>query len=219
MVARHRRRRSVSRLEALFPDMNGKSLLDVGAGSGTACCYAASLGAERVVALEPESPHGKVKLVGQLADNARRWPAIEVRHQTLQEYEDGEPFDVIYLGNSINHLDESAVINLHRDGAARQVYRGLLKKLHQLLVPGGRLIMSDCARSNLFGNLGLRHPFKPKIEWHKHQNPSLWAELLRDVGFANVTWKWIPPKALRWLPYNRVTAYVTNSYFTLNARR
>lgn len=48
-------------------------------------------------------------------------------------------FDLTVLANSINHLDESAVVSLERDQDARDAYLDLFKKMHQMLSKGGSL--------------------------------------------------------------------------------
>ena len=40
------------------------------------------------------------------------------------------------------------------------------------------------------GELGLRNPFVPTIEWHKHQSPNTWIRLFEDFGFKKQSLSW-----------------------------
>src|SRR5690606_23713623 len=164
----------------------GKSVLDIGAGSGLFTCYLALKGARHVVALEPD---GDGSVEAPRARLLRHVQLLGLRNvtclpDTLQAFDPGlERFDVILANNVINHLDEAAVQVLGRDPAARAAYTIVLSKMFDLLTPGGLAIIADCARDNLFGWFGLKNPLAPSIEWHKHQNPRVWSDLLESAGF------------------------------------
>lgn len=106
---------------------------------------------------------------------------------------------------------------------ARATYLSLFRKLARLAKPGAKLIVCDCARRNLFADLGLRNPIVPKIEWHKHQSPELWARLLASAGFANPKIRWTSFNTFRrsgqLLLGNRVAAYCLTSTFCLSMER
>ena len=206
--------------------LSGKTVLDVGAGTGSFTCYMARQGAKQVVALEPDldgSGDGK-----GLAALARRVEGLGLnnvtyRRDTFQSYEAGNgQFDIILLHAVINHLDEAAVEVAHEAEWARERYRELLEKAYRMLAPGGTLIIADAARDNLYPKLGLRNPFAPTIEWNKHQNPKLWTTLLRQAGFEKIRLSWATPKRLRSigaLLNNRAAAFVLHSHFVLHATR
>jgi hypothetical protein len=91
----------------------------------------------------------------------------------LQDYDPaGDQFDILLLHQSINHMDEHACSQLHRDRAAQALYPPLFLKLAALARPGAKLIAVDCARRNLFPDLRLKNPILRSIEWDKHQSPS-----------------------------------------------
>jgi SAM-dependent methyltransferase len=207
-------------------DFVGKRMLDIGAGSGLYGIYAACSGATQSICLEPEAA-GSVsgvrqkfdRVVGELALNC-----VSMSAATLQEFEPGtEGFDLVFLHNSINHLDESACMALHRDDSAQRLYLEVFRKMHALTAPGGTLIIADCARRNLFGDLGLKNPLAPMIEWHKHQSPRLWARLLGEVGFARPRIRWSSYNSLgrlgRILLGHRAAAYCLNSHFCLTMQK
>ena len=150
--------------------------------------------------------------------HAKQWPL------TLEDYDgkDG-PFDIILLHNAINHLDEAACIHLHEGGAYRARYAAIAAKVAALAAPGGTLILSDCARRNFFPDvLGTPSPFARIIEWNKHQQPELWAQLFSSAGFARPKIRWASPNRLGavGMPLRvRAIQYFLTSYFVLTMTR
>jgi SAM-dependent methyltransferase len=214
-------------LETTFEriDLAGRSVLDIRAGKGTAGFFAAAAGAARVVVVELEGgPHSA------LEDRFRRLrelPAsqrVELRSESLRDFDPGtDRFDVLVSMASINHVDEDAVSQLGHDPQARERYLAILSKLAALASPGADLMVSDVSRHNLFARLGIRNPIAPAIEWHKHQPPQLWVELLESVGFRDPHVRWKSFNSLRrpgrLMLGNRVAAYCSNSAFCLTMKR
>ena len=203
-------------------DVENKRVLDVGGGSGLYSFYAACRGAKKVVCLEPEADGSSSGVVDRFhkLSTLLELPSIELKPVAIQALgaEEGT-FDVILLHNSINHLDETACINLLRESKSRAVYQEIFSKIHSLSNKGAKLIIRDCSRYNFFALLGIRNPFAPAIEWHKHQAPAVWADLLRDAGFVNPQIRWSSASALRnWgriLIGNKLMAYFLTSHFSL----
>lgn len=205
--------------------LSGQRVLDVGGGSGTMSFYAAAAGAS-VVCLEPAAA-GSNPQMDATFDNYRSvlGDAVDVKlaRETFQAYEPDEPFDVILLHNSINHLDEDACLRLHNDEQARQSFKTQMRRMAEMVRPNGHLLAADCSRYNLFGMLRVRNPFVPDIEWEIHQQPRLWAALLAESGFAQADIRWNPmtragrPGEL--LLANWVGAFLTTSHFTIHMRR
>ena len=129
----------------------------------------------------------------------------------------GKQFDIILLHNSINHLDETACINLLSDEASRAIYMNIFSKLSALASSGAKLIVCDCSRYNFFALLGIKNPFAPTIEWYKHQAPEIWVDLLSQVGFVNPRVRWTSFNTLRSpgrvLLGNRLLSYFLRSDF------
>jgi SAM-dependent methyltransferase len=184
------------RIEELFArsDFAGMRILEVGAGRGLFSCALAALGAREVVALEPELDGSRGGSASVFAENLARLGLSNVRlvRTTLQAFRsEVAAFDRILLYAVVNHLDETHVQTLDRSAESRERFRALLRPLREWLRPDGELILFDAARHHAFEPLvraGLLrgHPLAPTMEWEKHQEPQIWEELLRDVGFGRV---------------------------------
>ncbi len=87
-----------------------------------------------------------------------------------------------------------------------------------MIRPGGWVVVTDCGRSNFWNALGMRSPFARTIEWHKHQNPSLWAKAFECAGYRKADLRWTPLHPLGRLAANRVVHYLTCSHFCLRFR-
>jgi len=224
------RRADLLYLDYLFDGIrfDGQTLLDIGGGAGALSFLAATLGASQCVCLEPAlgAPDSFER---QGYD--RLWRACPARDRVraaplgIQEYDEEREFGIVLLHNSINHLDEAACVRLARDEEAKAAYTEILAKVSRLARPGATLIAADCSPRNLLGDLGLRNPFAPTIEWEKHQPPEVWARLLEGVGFGGARIRWASPTP-RKLPFvgqhllrNRVAAYLTHSHFCLTMTR
>ena len=117
--------------------------------------------------------------------------------------------------NVINHIDEDAVLELHKSDKAAEVYKAKLEHLRSLLVVGGMVIVADCGRRNFWNDIGLRNPLMPTIEWDKHQQPDVWVKMFTEAGFKvhDLRWSSIYPTGP--LLSNKTAHYFTLSHFTL----
>jgi hypothetical protein len=179
-----------------------------------------------VVSLEPEAAGSgaHMRQVFERVRDAIGADQVELRPESLQDFDaDGERFDVLVSKASINHLDEDACIRLAADPTARESYREIFGGLTEMAARGADLVIVDCARRNLFGDLGVTNPFAPMIEWEKHQSPSLWASLLAEAGFGDPRIRWLTFNRLgrpgQTLLGNRLAAYLTTSLFWLRVTR
>ena len=111
-------------LKFLLNDLNlkGKNVLDIGGGYGLLSLYASACGAKMVKCLEPEGDGstGFISTSFKQLKNELNFMDVEMISETLQNYESEEKYDIIFLNNSINHLDEEACINLLTDPLAKR---------------------------------------------------------------------------------------------------
>ena len=214
-------------LRYLFQDIDlaGKRLLDIGGGDGFYSFYAAGMGAREVVCLEPSDAGGSDEALSTFQKMKARFPQANVTLDTrlIQQFSAAQPFDIVLMHASINHIDEEACIHLLADRAAWAKYREQFTAISALLVKGGFLIVSDCARQNFFDRLGLQNPLCPTIEWHKHQQPGVWARLLAEVGFQDPKIHWEPVyrlgKAGEILTGNQLVSFFLRSAFRMHMRK
>ena len=177
---------------------------------------------QKVVVMEPEfdgSTAGIQKEFEKLRILFGDLDNIEFSKDTLQVYNTDNKFDVILLHNSINHLDEDSCERLDTDETARQDYLFVLKKLTSICNSKAKLIICDCSNKNFYNDIGLKNPVAKNIEWHKHQPPEIWNDLLTQVGFRKTSLKWTSYNALsrfgRVLIGNRIVSYMLKSHFKL----
>jgi SAM-dependent methyltransferase len=195
--------------------LQGAWMLEVGCGTGAWAIWAALNGAAKAVGIDPEMDGSHSGTFDRFRKNIQalafedRVEAYPLSLQNFTRY-DGQ-FDVIAMYNVVNHLDEEAVISLHKNGQLASRFVDLLKVVRAKLKPGGRVIIADSARSNLWPSLGLRSPFNTWIEWEKHQNPSEWIRLFDRAGFKCETCRWAP-----FYPIGRLSGTAAFQYLTLS---
>lgn len=201
-----------------------KSMLDIGGGAGLFSFYAACMGVDEAICIEPEaagSTPGLVKKIDNIKAGLENGDRVFLETNTLQDFNpQGKTFDIILLHNSINHLNEDACIKLKYDAESVTIYKELFNKLNNLASPGALLIIADCSRYNIFPLLRIRNPFAPTIEWYKHQSPNFWINLLSGAGFSDPNVRWsIFNQRLRFLgkiPFvSGLVSYFRRSHFCL----
>jgi len=204
--------------------LQGRSLLEIGAGAGLLSAYAAFQGAGLVVALEPEAAGSTAGIASKIVQMRHELGArnFEVLADTIRRYDNaGRTFDIVLSFNSVNHLDEPSCIALSESEEAREAYRAIFRKIAGMMNTGGRLILADSSRYNLFPLLGLKAPLARNIEWHKHQSPGLWQRLLAPLGFVKESLRWYrfyPLRHLGCLAANRLVSCCLTSSFRLVMR-
>lgn len=200
-------------------DLKNKKVLDVGGGIGIYSFYASIMGARQVVCLEPELEGGKNTMNQKFLElrDALKIQNVELVKETIQNYQSDQKFDIILSMASINHLNENACINLLKDEQSYKIYYELFNKFFNLLNENGVMIIMDVGQKNFWSDLGLKNPFVPAVEWHKHQSPQKWAEIGLKAGFKKKNIKWVSLNRINNFPQfiNKPLAYFFASHFHL----
>jgi SAM-dependent methyltransferase len=213
----------------LFQDMDfrDKTMLEIGCGKGMLCLWAALHGARDTVGLEPmaEGCYDSSECHQAFRSMARQLnlPQTRILPLTVQGYDGPKNyFDVVLSVASINHLDEKSCVALNESAAAVREYETIFRNIAAMVKPGGKLIVIDAARHNFFGDLGVRNPITPNIEWFKHQQPEFWSRLLGESGFGKPDIRWLSGKLLRHARISslpKVISYFGQSVFRLEMTR
>lgn len=200
----------------------GARVLEIGCGTGAWAIWGALHGAERVLGIDPEAKGSTVNTLETFRctiDRLGLGGVVKATDHFLHQLPAQEQrFDVAVMYNVVNHLDEDAVVVLHRNRAAFKQYVSILKKLRVLMHPGGWVIVADCARTNLWPQLGLRSPLGRTIEWYKHQDPRTWVDVFAQAGFCYSDLRWSPLYPFHRLTANWLVQYLTCSHFVLRCR-
>lgn len=199
--------------------IQGASILDVGCGTGAFAIWAGLHGARDVLGIEPETDGSTAGTLAQFRESLANLDlvgCVRAQQKYLSELgpTDG-PFDVAILYQVINHLDETATLDLHKNPESVARFVTTLSHLRSLLNDGAHLIVADCARRNFWNDLGLVNPLMPTIEWEKHQPPRVWATVLEKCGFRLVRTSWSPMYPLGTITQSRIIHYFTISHFCM----
>jgi SAM-dependent methyltransferase len=200
-------------------ELDGLKVLEVGSGNGLASFLMAESGAD-VTALDPleRGSNDKMNYFYRRYESAcTRAIHVHSVQQSFQDFDERGPFDLILSHNSINHLDEVACTSLESQG--RESYEQIFAKFSLLLRSNGRLWIADCARHNLWGQMRVRNPFVPSIDWSLHHEPRTWMHVAQGSGFREESLEWNVPsrRLLSRVPLilRRGVSYSISSHFTL----
>lgn len=110
--------RTLEKLKALkFPDLDGRSFLDVGCNEGFFCGFATFSGARRSVGIDHTAAF--------VTRARQRFPGCEFHHRDWSELPEG-PFDVVLLASALHYAEDQ---------------QALVHRLVELLSPDGLLIL------------------------------------------------------------------------------
>lgn len=109
-------------LQALLPDLNGLKVVDLGCGFGWFCRWACEQGAAQVVGLDVSE-----KMLARAAGTHSN-PTITYARADLERLNLSQAsFDLVFSSLALHYIDDLP---------------GLLRNVHDALVPGGRLVFS-----------------------------------------------------------------------------
>jgi SAM-dependent methyltransferase len=208
-------------------DLHNKTLLEIGCGKGMLCLWAALHGARETVGLEPLAEgcydSSECHKAFQSMAEQLNLPQARILPVTVQAYDSPKNhFDIVLSLASINHLDEKSCVALGKSAAAVREYQNIFRNIASTMKLGGKLIIMDAARHNFFGDLGMRNPMSPNIEWFKHQQPAFWAQLLCESGFGHADIRWASGRLLRYARVStlpKALSYFGQSIFRLELTR
>lgn len=208
--------------EHIFGNINlkGKKILDLGGGNGIAGIYAAlSEKSAAITIVDPLLDGSNARMMRQytLLRKISKVENVTFFQGFLEDLPDEENFDVILMHNSINHICEEHVANLHLSQTGRKIYSEKLGYILSRLKAGGILIIADCSNKNLWGLLHLPSPVAPSIDWHLHQPPEIWQEIIEEHGLRHQSTTWTARRELgsigRIILANRLASYFLDSHF------
>lgn len=212
--------------EQIFRDIDlcGKTMLDLGGGNGIASVYAILIGGcKKSVVVDPYDAGSNPGMLSQFDAMRSLFPSSDslvLYNGFLKNYKCSDNvFDVVLLHNSINHISERFTETLLLNDEARRFYVQEFEFIRSRLKDQGLLLVSDCSNKNLFGDIGLKSPFAPSIDWRVHQPPNVWAQLLEQSGFKLSRTTWTSRREFGWvgrrLLANALCSYLTTSHFVM----
>lgn len=217
--------RYVFRAKFLFDGipLNHAKVLEIGCGNGAWVIWSALNGADEAIGIEPEDAGSishslvalreTVKALG-LSDKVQSFNYF-LNQLPMEE----EKFNVVMMFDVINHMDEKAVVDLHKNSESFNRFLTVAQGIYRRLKPGGWLIVADCGRKNFWNQLGLISPFARNIEWSKHQDPPTWKEVFTKAGFQFHDLRWSPLQPFPRITGNWFVQYLTFSHFVLRFKK
>lgn len=178
----------------LYGDINfyNKNVLDIGGGAGLYSFYAAIKGAAKVICLEPfaDGSNNQMQKKFKQIKDLMNLETVHLINNNIQNYTSEEKFDIVISQASINHFDENSCEDLNINENSYFNYLNIFKKIYYIMNNSGNFIISDVSNRNFWGDLGLKNPFVPKINWKIHQPPHIWAKVAKDAGFVRKKVDW-----------------------------
>ena len=159
----------LSVMDLLLPD-EGR-ILDVGCGFGLFAAYFGQTHPRReIIGIDPNTR--RIATAERVARTVglknHRFISGDVRDANLQG-----PFDAVYMLDVMHHIPADA-------------QRGVLERLHDMLVPGGVLLMKDITTEPHYQLVFTEVLDRVMVGWNEplaYRHHRAWGELLNDIGF------------------------------------
>jgi 2-polyprenyl-3-methyl-5-hydroxy-6-metoxy-1,4-benzoquinol methylase len=159
----------LSVMDLLLPDAG--RILDVGCGFGLFAAYFGQTHPRReIIGIDPNTR--RIATAERVARSVElknhRFIAGDVRDANLQG-----PFDAVYMLDVMHHIPADA-------------QRGVLERLHDMLVPGGVLLMKDITTEPHYQLVFTELLDRVMVGWNEplaYRHHHAWGELLNDIGF------------------------------------
>lgn len=148
-------------MQPLFPQLEGKQVLDLGCGYGWHCGYAASQGAARVVGIDQS------RQMIQTARQKNNHPVVEYQVCGLEDYAyPAETFDLVVSNLALHYVADLT---------------GIYSRIHRTLKPGGVFLMN--IEHPVF-TAGVNQQFSPDGTWPVDHYYEPGARTVDFLGFA-----------------------------------
>lgn len=223
--------RRISNLDCYFRDQvfNGvdtenKKLIDIGGGNGLASIWSLMEGGcKEALVVDPLSD-GSNSFMFEQFQSMKTASGVDGRLQffigKLSDLNsERNNFDIALMHNSVNHINEKMTPLLMVSERAREAFLNEFKSIRSRMTDNGILIISDCSNRNFFGDMGIKNPIAPTINWTVHQSPNVWSPLIEASGFKHLKTTWTTRRELGRVGHailgNKVGAYLTNSHFAM----
>lgn len=201
-------------------DLDGKKILDIGGGNGLASFYALDSSANCSAWVVDPIAEGSNDLMFEQYDSMKKnydAERINFHRDYVDTLLDPGTFDIIVMHNTVNHIGEDILEDISFNNEAYIEYVCRLKTILDRLSSDGILIVADCGSKNFFGQIGLKSPFAPSIDWHLHCEPGVWQQMIEDIGFSHIKTQWTARREFglfgKFFLANRVCSYFLNSHF------
>ena len=207
-------------------DLDGKKILDIGGGNGIASFHALN-SSENCSAwvVDPIAEGSNDLMLAQYESMKKSYGAerINFHRDYVNTLLDPGTFDIIVMHNTVNHIGEDILQDISYKNEAYTEYVSRLKTILDRLASDGILIVADCGSRNFFGQIGLKSPFAPSIDWHLHCEPGVWQQMIEDIGVLHIKTQWTARREFgvfgKFFLANRLFSYFTNSHFVSTYRK
>lgn len=199
--------------------LKNKSLLDLGGGNGIASFFASHSDKScRCTIVDPFEDGSNTLMSNQYKELSKVYNnTVKLHMGYVETLPKDEKFDLILMHNSINHIGEDIIIDIQYNQNHWKKFSLRLESILMRAKKGAKIIVADCSSKNFWNDIGVKNPLAPTIEWHLHQPPHVWKEMIEKFNFTRLSTKWTSRRELllfgKILLAHRLISYFTESHF------